>query len=78
MLHEVSATVLLRDGDFSLRVTFLTGRVQRFDVNTSEIAVFPWNQGTTNSKRISGTFTRSCWKPRGGGWWKGRGSKSGL
>lgn len=63
MLPEVCATVLLADGDFCHKVTFLTRRLQRFGVNASEIAIFPWNQGTTNSKRISGTFKRSCWKP---------------
>jgi hypothetical protein len=77
MFPEVCATVLLADGEFSRKVTFLT-RVHRFGVNTSEIAIFPWNQGTTNSKRISGTFTRSCWKPGGGVGVKVRGSKSGL
>jgi hypothetical protein len=45
----------------------VTRRVHRFGLNTSEIAIFPWNQGTVNSKRISGTFTHSCWQPAGRG-----------
>jgi hypothetical protein len=76
MFTEVFATVLLADGEFCRNVAFLTRRVHRFGVKTSEIAIFPWNQGTTNSKRISGTFTRSCLKP--GGERKVGGVKSGL
>jgi hypothetical protein len=57
----------LTDGDVSPNVKRLARRVQHYGLNTSEVAVFSWNEGTTNSKRISGTFTHSCWKPWGPG-----------